>query len=1121
MYSGMRGGGTGQGVGPGGVGSVLPVVGGKSLSGGVGGGGGRGHHRASFFILLKDQDVDERCGPVPKGSICFTADGQDIWDAQGRTMLAVTFVDYLDTIAKVLPKALKRCCSELEEDLALCLIAMPSREDRLRVVGDAGRLEMLRSLRPGAVVRVNLAVAGPREAIGVVRYCGPLDDRPFSGTSFGIELQGYYRGKGVTDGTYSGKRFFTCDEECGVFVHLNRIVRLESEDEKDYLYPERVSVLDSLSLDGNSYNALGLGGSGANGGPSAPRPMRPRSTRDLSPEHGAQLPTVHSGSRYAAGSDLTSQQYQKDPSRNSLAVGKRLAHQSYKAIGEGRSFLNNHMHNSGIGNHAPDLKRGLGGSLVAPGDGAADDYLPSKYAQSAETSLQTGGRRGGPVFSSSPPPSSSPAVLGQSRGLGGRQRPGSEPASQFYNTLGGTPIGQNSQTTWYCGSPADPDAVTSLGGRFKSELSLKPLRPHVPHTWPDMGLRSLGDAASVTSGLGSSCSVGGGGSEGFAAVPFSSGRSRPSLCKTNSNIAPFFPAAEMVGGRTAGEGRPKRLPEDNGPGPPGGLTDPEAPPSRPRTLSDPAAAVAANLGGLVDRSPATPPTPLSPSPVGGKYELEKGSLVEVMAKEMRVFGVIRWIGVPLGLDETLAGIELEEEMQGCTDGTFKQHRFFTCPLGKGFFIQFTKCRPDSRFMSVPHIGLDPVQRCNSLAFSNYRSERVEGEVPPPSEKEATAVVCGRTKGIQGHYNSCYLDSTLFCMFAFSTVFDGMLHRPQRSSDLKDYPKVQQLLREDIVNPLRKNGFVSATKVMQLRKQLDKIGYVTGLTCEEKDPEEFLNTLFQHVLKVEPFLKIRSGNKDFQDGHFYQIFTERDEQVKVPTVQQLLEQSFLAADLKLVETPSCLIVQMPRFGKDFKMFNKIIPSLELDITDLLEDAPRECHICGGLAEEECKDCYHDPRMGPSCLKQFCSMCNKQVHNHPDRQQHRSVRKLVVTEEVRAAFLGPGRQRRHGGGGCLGVAREKLELFAVLCIQTSHYVAFAKHGPAPQSWLFFDSMADREGGQEGFNIPEVRECPEVAQYLSMRPEELDGLDPRVMEGPASRLLCDAYMCMYQHRDMMLYK
>lgn len=29
--------------------------------------------------------------------------------------------------------------------------------------------------------------------------------------------------------------------------------------------------------------------------------------------------------------------------------------------------------------------------------------------------------------------------------------------------------------------------------------------------------------------------------------------------------------------------------------------------------------------------------------------------------------------------------------------------------------------------------------------------------------------------------------------------------------------------------------------------------------------------------------------------------------------------------------------MPQFGKDFKMFKKIFPSLELNITDLLEDS----------------------------------------------------------------------------------------------------------------------------------------------------------------------------------------
>lgn len=35
-----------------------------------------------------------------------------------------------------------------------------------------------------------------------------------------------------------------------------------------------------------------------------------------------------------------------------------------------------------------------------------------------------------------------------------------------------------------------------------------------------------------------------------------------------------------------------------------------------------------------------------------------------------------------------------------------------------------------------------------------------------------------------------------------------------------------------------------------------------------------------------------------------------------------------------QVPSCLMVQMPRFGNKYKMFSHIIPSTELDITDLL-------------------------------------------------------------------------------------------------------------------------------------------------------------------------------------------
>ena len=40
--------------------------------------------------------------------------------------------------------------------------------------------------------------------------------------------------------------------------------------------------------------------------------------------------------------------------------------------------------------------------------------------------------------------------------------------------------------------------------------------------------------------------------------------------------------------------------------------------------------------------------------------------------------------------------------------------------------------------------------------------------------------------------------------------------------------------------------------------------------------------------------------------------------------------------------------------------------------------------------------------------------------------------------------------------------KMNLFAVLCIDTSHYVAFLKTGLHKESpWVFYDSMSDRIG------------------------------------------------------------
>ncbi|CAO2610670.1 Ubiquitin carboxyl-terminal hydrolase CYLD, partial [Lemmus lemmus] len=65
---------------------------------------------------------------------------------------------------------------------------------------------------------------------------------------------------------------------------------------------------------------------------------------------------------------------------------------------------------------------------------------------------------------------------------------------------------------------------------------------------------------------------------------------------------------------------------------------------------------------------------------------------------------------------------------------------------------------------------------SSTTFAGYLSEVVEENTPLKMEKEGLKIMIEKKKGIQGHYNSCYLDSTLFCLFAFISVLDTVLVR---------------------------------------------------------------------------------------------------------------------------------------------------------------------------------------------------------------------------------------------------------------------------------------------------------------------------------------------------------
>lgn len=160
-----------------------------------------------------------------------------------------------------------------------------------------------------------------------------------------------------------------------------------------------------------------------------------------------------------------------------------------------------------------------------------------------------------------------------------------------------------------------------------------------------------------------------------------------------------------------------------------------------------------------------------------------------------------------------------------------------------------------------------------------------------------------------------------------------------------------------MHPLRKHHFVRADRVLKLRELLEEISSMTGLTNEEKDPEEFMNILMAQTLRADPYLKVtithavyalyhltvspyfRSQFNSGQDAFYYQLFVEKNDDLKLPNVQQLFEQSFKTSNIKLREVPPCLIAQMPRFGKNYKMYPRIVPSQVLDITDVVEG--RKC------------------------------------------------------------------------------------------------------------------------------------------------------------------------------------
>ncbi|XP_039256844.2 ubiquitin carboxyl-terminal hydrolase CYLD-like [Styela clava] len=1003
----------------------------------------------------------------------------------------------------------KKDVKEISESVYDLLLAIPNCRDRLEIANNA--LRQAEGLEMDVDTQVFVKLPNHTgEYHGIIRYKGEIHDK--EGIHFGIELYNA-EGRGNTNGTYGKQRYFHCDSDAGIFLPLNRVRPHQIESARNHSHS-----YSPISTRRNKQSRLSGTASSSQSRNSAPETAP--YVRGVTKEELDSLGIRH-GMEVFIFTEVRGQESQEKgkvkfigrlPGGNSgqgIYVGIDLD----RDVGNGTGLYNGKHLFYTRQNHAALVP--LSGVLPAyVADTAPSPSRDISHKDTDALSRETGRR--------------------SSRHSSSNHRSRNDVTPQMQKTfVQSSRFAHSSPSVLGGNGRLEAIAVSEFGSSYPHSSRRSPR--HSPRDSPlnqDLYESESIDRHNYQTSIKAGTQVK---NQRVVATPRpalhrglsdnNSDEEMPDLYGSDNSIA-----VTRLSDRKDGILRPSSPTMTNLYRPGRDLNSlPGFPPTpmpnslKPRSTKTAPGAMRTNgLAELVDYNSINQEYLNTENAEQG---MEVGTMVEVTnevlgsdPKPGPTYGVIKWIGeLPDHEKELAVGVELEQPLPNGTDGTFNGVRYFSCDYGRGHFVYLKFCKKDSRF-SIPDAGATGssaiLPSSATRDFGNFDSPQIPGAVSPPIKLDRDMI--GKKRGIQGHHNSCYLDSTLFSLFAYSQVLDTILFRRRRPTDLPEYEEAQKVLKELIINPLRIHHFVRADRIMQLRELLDKLGSVSGLVNEEKDPEEFLNTLLLQVFKAEPLHELRQGDSNAaHEGYFYQIFMDRDEKMGIPSTQQLLEKSLISADLKFRNVPVCLIIQMPRFGKEYKMFKKLRPSLQLDITNLVEDIPRSCDVCEEYAEYECRDCFLSGSLEDPVFS-YCKLCADRLHSHRKRKNH-CFRAIKVPDRFREYATEAIRNNEEPR-----VDRQTLELFAVVCIATSHYVSFAKCGSGKNAeWVFFDSMADRVGEQSGYNIPEITHCPDFVAWLSQDERSIQSEDEKLMPELKRRLLCDAYMCMYQSTDLMFYK
>ena len=201
-----------------------------------------------------------------------------------------------------------------------------------------------------------------------------------------------------------------------------------------------------------------------------------------------------------------------------------------------------------------------------------------------------------------------------------------------------------------------------------------------------------------------------------------------------------------------------------------------------------------------------------------------------------------------------------------------------------------------------------------------------------------------------------------------------------------------------------------------------------------------------------------------------MFDANADQLKSINIERIFRNSLREVPVKLATIPPFLVLVAPRHGHAQRSYRYIVPDRQIRFdNDMIQFVCRQCGKTNdrqGASDEflSCDICCSEDSVSPNsspidaAIRCYCRKCLEILHKSPDRKQlyNHKLKKIEAD-------------------------KYSLDLFAVLCIETSHYVAFVKcpKTNGEHEWLFFDSMSDRTNDDK--NIPCVSKVPDFDPWI----------------------------------------